>query len=508
MKGWFTNKARKENEGKREYERQMKEARRDAEYWLPVLIESFARLGAEHWLRKDARPDNILESMVTGVKARQVIQIADIRYTPNAVYYRLDPRQLPHGTNLEFYSDPKNLATVESAIRKPVRWRYTIQGGAWFVIDRDGSVSGIPEKFLFRTAIKNLPASKPPLSFVVGVGENGRLYVRDLAELIHMFIAGATGQGKSNELNNILSTFVLRNEPTDLELYNIDLKGGVELGDYAELPHVKAFVTEAVDVPGMLKQYADETEKRLKVFSKFKIRSLAVWNRRYPDEHLPYLVLVIDELAHVLKDIDTKLAKEAGLHLGRIVQRSRAVGGHAILCTQRPSGDVVEGWIKTNVPARIAFSLPSKPDSIVVIGNGDAAQLHPKGRAIFQEGADFHLLQAPMMEDYDVEKAVRQVLSRGGKPVIERPASVTFQEIAEYAHRHMDDKLPHDDLYKVFKLRGVTQRDFRALLTSMDDQSVTVDGTIYRVVYDGRKKIGRRLEEDHTVFGLEDAAAD
>ncbi len=199
---------------------------------------------------------------------------------------------------------------------------------------------------------------RSPLRFALGKDVAGRAAACDLSAMPHLMIAGTTGSGKSVCVNAILSCLLLNNTPAELRLVLVDPKR-VELTAYNGIPHLLApVITETDKVIGALQWVIREMDSRFRKFAESGVRDIKAYNAK-TNPHLPYLVVVIDELA----DLMMLAAEETERSLTRLAQLARATGIHLIIATQRPSVDVLTGLIKANFPARIAFAVASNTDS-------------------------------------------------------------------------------------------------------------------------------------------------
>lgn len=225
--------------------------------------------------------------------------------------------------------------------------------------------------------------SKAKLPLPLGRDVNGRYIVGDLTKMPHLLIAGATGSGKSVCINVIISTLISVKQPDELNLVMIDPKM-VELVGYNGVPHLKCpVVTEMDKVVGALRMVLREMNRRYELFKSVGVRNLdgyRTWAADEPDaEKLPYLVVIIDELA----DLMMTTPDEVETLLARLTQMARATGIHLIIATQRPSVNVLTGLIKANVPARIAFAVSSNTDSRVVLDLPGAERLLGRGDMLY-----------------------------------------------------------------------------------------------------------------------------
>jgi S-DNA-T family DNA segregation ATPase FtsK/SpoIIIE len=270
-----------------------------------------------------------------------------------------------------------------------------------------------------------------PLGFVLGRDIAGAPVVAALNKMPHLLIAGQTGSGKSVMINTLLASLLYGNSPADLKLILVDPKQ-VELTPYNDIPHLLTpVITEPEKCISALKWAVSEMERRLRTFAGVKKRNIGEYNSLEDQESMPYIVIVIDELA----DLMMMAARDVEALIVRIAQKARAAGIHLVLATQRPSVDVITGLIKANVPARIAFTVASQVDSRTIIdgigaekllGMGDMLYTNsdmPKPRRI--QGAfitdnetnkvnDFLRMQRPPQYDDEVVSQPVQLNGKGG----------------------------------------------------------------------------------------------
>jgi S-DNA-T family DNA segregation ATPase FtsK/SpoIIIE len=252
---------------------------------------------------------------------------------------------------------------------------------------------------------KEFKTAKGDLPLALGKSLDGNPYVANLAKMPHVLIAGATGAGKSVCLNTIVTSLVYRHTPETLRLLMIDPKM-VELSVYSKLPHLRHnVVTDPRDAAGVLKWAVIEMERRYALLKANYVRSLQEFNKKvrddvvlkraeakgpegdedrwiYDDGIMPYIVVVVDELADLMMTVQSEVERP----LTQLAQKARAIGIHLIVATQRPSVNVITGLIKANFPTRIAFRVASKTDSRTILdmngadallGNGDMLFLPP-----------------------------------------------------------------------------------------------------------------------------------
>ncbi|MCB0212650.1 MAG: DNA translocase FtsK [Anaerolineae bacterium] len=250
--------------------------------------------------------------------------------------------------------------------------------------------------------------SKGALKIALGQDVSGRPFVADLAAMPHLLIAGATGSGKSVCINAVVASFISMHTPETLRFLMIDPKM-VELVAYNGIPHLLApVVTELEKATGVLSWATREMDRRYKLFAKEHTRNLESYNEKIKKEGgetLPYIVIIIDELA----DLMMMAPDEVERTVARIAQMARATGMHLILATQRPSVDVVTGLIKANFPARIAFAVSSQIDSRVILDSPGAERLLGKGDMLYMaaDSAKLRRLQGVFVSDSELNRLVQ-----------------------------------------------------------------------------------------------------
>jgi S-DNA-T family DNA segregation ATPase FtsK/SpoIIIE len=263
---------------------------------------------------------------------------------------------------------------------------------------------------------QNAPDGWSPLAVWLGKDIDGRAIGIDIASQPHILVAGTTGAGKSGCVNAMLSSILMRSTPNDVRLVLVDPKQ-VELNLYDHIPHL---LTPVITSPRLaanaLQNLIGEMEQRYSLMSKARTRKLEELNRarvRDGERPLPYILCVIDELA----DLMMIAPGEVEDAIIRLAQKSRAVGIHLLLATQRPSADIITGMIKANVPARIAFAVSSQTDSRVILDQNGAEALLGKGDMLFKpgNGSKLNRIQGAFVDEAEIEKLTEH-WRRQGEP--------------------------------------------------------------------------------------------
>ena len=314
---------------------------------------------------------NTLDSF--GVKTTML----DICRGPSVTRYELQPQAGIKVSRITSLADDiaLNLATAGVRIEAPIPGKPAVG------IEVPNKIrSTVNIRAVFES--QNYINMRSPLTMALGKDIAGTAQVADLCKMPHLLIAGSTGSGKSVCVNSIIISFLFRSGPEDVKLILIDPKV-VELAEYNGIPHLlMPVVTEPRKAAGALGASVAEMERRYKLFAENNVREIKAYNKLAAQtgmEHLPYIAIVIDELA----DLMMVAGKEVEDYICRIAQKARAAGIHLIVATQRPSVDVITGLIKANIPSRIAFAVSSQIDSRTILDSGGAEKLLGNGDMLF-----------------------------------------------------------------------------------------------------------------------------
>lgn len=282
---------------------------------------------------------------------------------------------------------------------------------------------------------------KSKLKLALGKDIAGTPVIADLATMPHLLIAGATGSGKTVCINSLIMSLLFNSTPDDLKFIMIDPKR-VELAVFNNMPHLLSpVVTDHKKVASTLEWIVNEMDSRYELFAKSGVRNIDLYNEKFGRDggaKLPYIVLIIDELA----DLMMVAQAEVEGAITRLAQLSRAVGIHIVLATQRPSVDVITGVIKANFPARISFKVASKVDSRTVLDINGADKLLGRGDMLFIEpGASRPIrAQCSLISDKEIERITDYIKSQRQPEYVE--------EILAIHKKPTFKKFEKDELYE------------------------------------------------------------
>ncbi len=287
-----------------------------------------------------------------------------------------------------------------------IRIEAPIPGQSLVGIEVPNTVStSVTLRGVVETSVFQKMTAKTKLAIALGKGAGGEAVTGDLTRMPHLLIAGATGSGKTVCLNTLICSMLLNNTPYDLRLVLIDPKR-VELTEFNSIPHLASpVIVEAEKAVEALRWLAQEMDRRYQKLQATAVRSIDGYNKtRQGDQKMPYMVLVIDELA----DLMMQSGDEVERILCRLAQLARAVGIHLVVATQRPSVDVITGLIKANFPTRISFAVTSQVDSRTILDGAGAEKLLGKGDMLYMptEAAKPKRLQGCYVSDAEIERLV------------------------------------------------------------------------------------------------------
>ncbi|OGY25481.1 MAG: hypothetical protein A2Z11_03570 [Candidatus Woykebacteria bacterium RBG_16_43_9] len=378
-----------------------------------------------------------------GIQAR----VVEVNMGPAVTQYALE---IALGTKLTKITTLSNdIALAISSPNGMVRIEAPIPGKSLVGIE----VPNIkPEIVTLRSILTStqMQNSKSKLSLGLGLDVSGNQVVPNLATMPHMLVAGATGSGKSVAINAFISTILFRATPEEVKLILVDPKM-VELSQWNGIPHLLTpVVTEPEKVLSALKWCLSEMNKRYKLFKEVAVRNIDLYNEAAGFQSLPYIVLIIDEFAHLMHFAPVEVENA----ITKLAQMSRATGIHMLLATQRPSVDVITGLIKANIPSRVAFNVASRVDSQVVIDQPGAEKLLGRGDMLFvpPDASKPQRIQGVYVSDAEIKNLLEFLTKSGIEP--QYTEEVTSMPIAKVR----DTGGGEDELFEE-AVRAVVQYD-------------------------------------------------
>ncbi len=336
------------------------------------------------------------------------VEMDEVTVGPTVTRYSLKPAQ---GVKLSRIVGLQNELAL-ALMAKTIRIEAPIPGKSLVGIE-------IPNKVKSTVGLATLLAdekfqnSQKPLTIALGRGLSGKSIFGNLAKMPHLLVAGTTGSGKSVTIHSIITSLLYRNGPQDLQFIMVDPKR-VELTLYNKIPHLLTpVITEAKKTILSLKWAAREMDRRYDILQAESVQNIESYHANVYEkakksgveaERLPYIVIVVDELA----DIMTAYPRELESAIIRLAQMSRAVGIHLILSTQRPSVNIITGLIKANIPTRIALQVSSQIDSRTILDQGGAEKLLGAGDMLYSCAETPHpeRLQSAFISEEEVKKVV------------------------------------------------------------------------------------------------------
>jgi len=355
------------------------------------------------------------------------VEMGEVNVGPTVTQYTLKPAE---GVKLSSLTALQNDLALALAAH-PLRMEAPIPGRSLVGIEvPNKSISLVRLGSLLKESDFQKTASS--LSFALGRNVKGEALLANLSKMPHLLIAGSTGSGKSVCIHSILSSFLFKNSPETLRLILIDPKR-VELSHYNEIPHLLTpVITDYKKVLPALRWATNEMERRYNLLSEYKSRDIEGYNLKVlakKEMPLPYVVIIIDELA----DLMARYGRDLEGLIIRIAQMARATGIHLIVSTQRPSVEVITGLIKANITARIAFQVASQVDSRTILDMGGAEKLLGSGDMLYlaPDSSKPRRIQSAYVSEEEVNKLVEFIVKQSGVEKEENGLSEDLQGFIE-----------------------------------------------------------------------------
>ncbi len=427
-------------------------------YQFPTLqllnIPAKKQEDSHHWLNEKRE---ILEMTLANFNVNA--KVVGVTKGPSVTRFEIQPEPGVKVSKVTGLTDDIKL----SLAAKDIRIEAPIPGRNAIGIEVPNDVS---EPVVIREILRSGEFQKnlSPLTVAMGLDIAGKPIITDIQKMPHGLIAGSTGSGKSVCINSILISIMFKATPDEVKLMLVDPKM-VELAPYNDIPHlITPVITDAKQATVALKWAVEEMERRYELFVQNGVRDIKRYNEVMkkdddPTPAMPYIVIVIDELADLMmvspQDVEESIC--------RIAQKARACGIHLLVATQRPSVDVITGLIKANIPTRIAFSVSSQADSRTIIDSGGAERLLGKGdMLLFENGASKPVrVQGNFVSDEEIDRVIALVKEQR-KPnyLFDKENLVRANEIVD-----QEDDLFEEACYYVVEQGGASssslQRRFR-----------------------------------------------
>lgn len=423
---------------------QEKAAKRVARKVQGRLVKSVTQLGLTHTYKEEKR------------RHYQTVKFSHVLITDGAMYFRIG--QTPFRISYEKLFEREVLEHVSIAIGRQVEAIRDVLYGGYYVVHLKTGIRRIPAMYQWCDAasdmdvLDHLPKSRP-LAVAIGMAENRKLLYEDLREWPHLMIGGATKWGKTTWIHQAICTLISRNTPDDLRLVLFDFKR-LELRYYRDIPHLfnaASIITDREQAIAGLRMVEAEMERRLDLLEAVDAISIDGYNYQKKGKRLPYIVMVIDELADLML---TGYKKDVENLLQRLAQLARVTGIHAIVATQIPLVSVITTAIKGNLVARLAFNCASYTESKTILDHGGAKGLEAKGRLIYQFAGAEHEAQGPWISIEQVQQVVNDAIT--GETSSESELAVPPMAMFRHSIADLGGTLGVRQLYAHFKTLGAS----------------------------------------------------
>lgn len=421
-----------------------------------------------------------------------------LKVLPDRIELEVDAANLPYGVSIVELKESKIIEGLMTIIKRPVTVKHQRGAGFWFVVRRE---STLKPNFVFADLRppKTYEPAKTPLVIPVGREDtSGNQIWRDLEQMPHLLIAGATGRGKTSQIHSIVSWLITHAPPDRVQLILIDLKEGLDLSRYNGIPHLaRPVCITAAQAYESLKWVDAEITRRGELFRDVLAENIFTYRKR-TGQFLNNVVFVFDEITNLGK-LPPEENAEAWFLLRDGSQRARALGIHFIISTQRPSVQVIDGDIKMNFTARIGFGTATGTDSRVILDNNMAEGLDV-GDLVYQDGGTRGvLLRGPYIKTDQADEMVREVIrqhdhhSRRAQREAELETQKRHrltQRMLRYAVDENEGRFSVESLYERFG-NEITMDDLKSLAKELEDKGVLAPAAGQRP----RLVIGCRLSD-------------
>jgi hypothetical protein len=430
------------------------------------------------------------------IRVKKYVTFDIVSMQEDSLWFHVDMRKLPYGVGKNDLIAQDVIDDLSCSIGRRVGVRHEAEPGVWYIIERASGRMGIPAHVMIAEMWERMPQTATSMTVPVGMTNNRKLVYDEVPDWPHAIVAGTTGGGKSNMVNTILCSLIRQNTKEKLQLVLVDLKEGMEFSFYEGLPHLyplgeemapKGILYDREQVLPMLEVIIREGRRRMNVIREAGHKDVSKYNAYRKKNHMPRILVVVDEWADIRLSAKGKQTEEI---LMNAVQLLRAAGIHFIICTQVPSKEVLSMSIRTNLPAKFAFSCADMAGSLSILGNTEAFAIGITGRCVFRSRHQL-TVQTPFISDEIVRETVRAAIT-GEHVDISSKHDVTLMQILEWGLRENAAGLDKREVYKHFKERGITMEEIQTLLRQAEGQDHLIGSAMYRVE-PGRGSRPRRL---------------
>lgn len=412
-----TIRKREEVQAYRAIKRQVK---KEARLFAEIILATWERQGFYH------RPRGEFDGPERYEKKRQKkrrVKFERIICSEYEIYFKIRTRErgmfvyrsaLPYGVRVQDLISDETIEELSRACdRKVILVPTDYSEGTWISVQRLQGMDGIPALISFSHLLRWIPDDRSKAPIIVGVGQHRHIHMINLADFPHFLVGGSSGGGKSNWVNTFICTLMWMMSPKEVRFILIDLKMGLEFGFYRNAVHLeRPIVTEAADAIETLKSVYNIMRERMMQMAAHNVKDLTEWNKAFPSQQMPRLVVIVDEFAELRLSDEKGISDEAERLARRIANLGRAAGVHLILCTQRPATDTISNGVKVNMSFIMGFRVQSEPQSRVLLNRGRADELPQiKGRGIYETGQQCETVQTPYIRNAEVIEAVQ--IARG-----------------------------------------------------------------------------------------------
>lgn len=490
----------KQERSERRLERLLRvKLRSEARLYAQIMQATYTRLG-EFWASRFTNGPEPAPPTSGGKRRRRNRKRKEVEFdrvfiNHEVFYYKIRITKkgffgvssaLPHRVRAADLVSPETLFELCAALERIVEASKDPTKGTWIIVYRLGSIGGLLKYVTFQEILKYFPDSMARGSMILGVGPSRQIVEADLDHYPHVLIGGTTGSGKSNIMNCIIASFIRFTYPSELRLYLVDLKGGLEFLFYRKSPHVEQIVTTSEGAKKLFQDLFDEIGRRYKLLADAECKNFSSYNALHPETKLPRIVCVIDEFAELV--LSGKQGQDITSTITRLTNLGRAIGVNVFICTQRPGANILDTNIRNNLNLAIGGKMANSTQSRIILDDGALADIPDiKGRMILRLDAKFVPTQTPHISDDDVRESVR--ISQGlGHGVIslnrldyQFNAPGLDRYIASALHGEFTAKTLTDEMMGY----GISRGELRSYIHDLKTVGTTIDERIYRLEKSG-----------------------